>query len=338
MAGGVEKCLSTNSSYRNLFQFDMGNTALTYAQSNLFIPSERIHSMRYESAVNFEAIEAIDVHVHYETDDCGHQSMPQEFMDASATYFKGGDRVPSIEAIADLYRKLNMAAVVFTVDARTQLGHLPNSIDDLVAGAQKHNDVLIPFGSVDPRTGQDAITEAIRQVEELGVWGMKFHPSLQGFDPSDLQFRPLWKTISDLGVTALFHTGQNGIGAGMAGGGGIKLRYSNPLLLDDIAAEFPELRIIMAHPSVPWQDEANSIAIHKSNVFIDLSGWRPKYFPQSLVGYMSNMLSDKVLFATDYPLLAPERWLADFAELPIKDEVRPKIFKDNALRALGVKG
>ena len=59
---------------------------------------------------------------------------------------------------------------------------------------------------------------------------------------------------------------------------------------------------------------------------------------RTLVGYMSNMLSDKVLFATDYPLLAPERWLADFAELPIKDEVRPKIFKENALRALGVKG
>ncbi|QGU03820.1 amidohydrolase family protein [Corynebacterium comes] len=293
--------------------------------------------MRYQSAVDFAAVEAIDMHVHYETDTCGHHSMPQEYLDASAAYFKGVERIPSIEAIAESYRELNMAAVIFTIDARTQLGHLPNSIDDLVAAAQEHNDVLIPFGSVDPRMGEDAIVEAIRQVEELGVWGMKFHPSLQGFDPSEPQYLPLWRKLAELGVPALFHTGQNGIGAGMAGGGGIKLRYSNPLLLDDVAAEVPDLTIIMAHPSVPWQDEANSIAIHKPNVYIDLSGWRPKYFPESLVRFASNMLADKLLFATDYPLLAPERWLADFAELPIKDEVRPKILKGNALKALGLK-
>ncbi|MGP6175327.1 amidohydrolase family protein [Corynebacterium sp. A21] len=292
--------------------------------------------MRYESAIDFAAIEAIDMHVHLETDSCGHHAMPQEYIDASAAYFKGGERIPSADSIAERYRGLNMAAVMFTIDARTQLGHLPNSIDDLVAAAQKHNDVLIPFGSVDPRTGEDAITEAVRQVEELGVWGMKFHPSVQGFDPSDPQYLPLWRKVAELGVPALFHTGQNGMGAGMPGGGGIKLRYSNPLLLDDIAAEVPDLTIIMAHPSVPWQDEANSIAIHKPNVFIDLSGWRPKYFPESLVRFASNMLADKLLFATDFPLLSPEKWLADFAELPIKDEVRPRIFKDNALRALGV--
>lgn len=292
--------------------------------------------MRYESAVDFATIEAIDMHVHLETDSCGHHPMPQEFIDASAAYFKAGERIPSADSIAERYRGLNMAAVMFTIDARTQLGHLPNSIDDLVAAAQKHNDVLIPFGSVDPRTGEAAITEAVRQVEELGVWGMKFHPSVQGFDPSDPQYLPLWRKVAELGVPALFHTGQNGMGAGMPGGGGIKLRYSNPLLLDDVAAEVPDLTIIMAHPSVPWQDEANSIAIHKPNVFIDLSGWRPKYFPESLVRFASNMLADKLLFGTDFPLLTPEKWVADFAELPIKDEVRPRIFKNNALRALGV--
>lgn len=292
--------------------------------------------MRYESAIDFASLDAIDMHVHLEQDSCGHQAMPQEFIDASAAYFKGGERLPSAESIVERYRGLNMAAVIFTIDARTQLGHLPNSIDDLVATAREHNDVLIPFGSVDPRTGGDALAEATRQVVELGVWGMKFHPSVQGFDPSDPQYLPLWRRIAELGVPALFHTGQNGMGAGMPGGGGIKLRYSNPLLLDDVAAEVPELTIIMAHPSVPWQDEANSIAIHKPNVFIDLSGWRPKYFPESLVRFASNMLADKLLFGTDFPLLSPEKWLADFAELPISDEVRPRIFRENALRVLGV--
>ena len=126
------------------------------------------------------------------------------------------------------------------------------------------------------------------------------------------------------------------MGAGLPGGRGIKLRFSNPLLLDDIAADFPNLTIIMAHPSVPWQDEANSIATHKANVFIDLSGWSPKYFPESLVRQSNNVLSKKVLFGTDFPLITPEKWLAAFANLPLKDEVRPGILKDNAVKVLGL--
>lgn len=229
-----------------------------------------------------------------------------------------------------------MAAVLFTVDARTQLGRVPSSVDDLVMAASRNSDVLIPFGSVDPRTGREAIREASRQRDELGVWGFKFHPSLQGFDPSDPKFFPLWQTISELGVPALFHTGQNGIGAGMRGGGGIKLWFSNPLLLDAVAAEFPELIIIMAHPSVPWQDEANSIGIHKPNVFIDLSGWSPKYFPESLVHFASNRLADKLLFGTDFPLISPGKWMEAFHQLDIKEGVVPNILKHNAQRVLRV--
>ncbi len=292
--------------------------------------------MRYETAVDFAAIEAIDMHVHLEVDSCGHKSMPQEFFDASAAYFKATERTPSVDTIAELYRKNNMAAVLFTIDARTQLKHMPNSIDDLVAGAAKHNDVLIPFGSVDPRTGAEAIAEAKRQAQELGVWGFKFHPSVQGFDPSEEQYYPLWAALEELGLPCVFHTGQNGMGAGLPGGAGIKLRYSNPLLLDDIAADFPKLTIIMAHPSVPWQEEANSIATHKANVFIDLSGWSPRYFPESLVRLSNNVLSKKVLFGTDFPLITPEKWLKAFRELPIKEEVVPLVMKENALKVLGV--
>ena len=293
-------------------------------------------SVRYESRIDLDAVTAIDMHVHLEVDGHGHKAMPEDLFEASAAYFKSAERTPSVDRIAQVYREAKMAAVLFTVDARTALGHAPNSIDDLVAGAARHNDVLIPFGSVDPRTGPGAITEARRQAEQLGVRGFKFHPSLQGFDPSSQEFHPLWAALEELGLPCIFHTGQNGMGAGLPGGRGIKLRYSNPLLLDDVAADFPRLTIIMAHPSVPWQDEANSIATHKANVFIDLSGWSPKYFPASLVKMSNNVLSTKVLFGTDYPLITPEKWLGAFAELPLKDEVRPLILKDNAVRVLGL--
>ena len=291
---------------------------------------------RYELGLDVASLTAIDMHVHIEIDGHGHVSLPQELMDASSKYFKAEERTPSLDAIAATYRELNMAAVVFTVDARTRLKHEPNSIEDIAEGAARNNDVLIPFGSVDPLTGADAIDRAKELAEDYGVRGFKFHPSLQGFNPSDERYYPLWEALEQLGLPAVFHTGQNGMGAGTPGGSGIKLGYSNPLLLDEVAADFPQFQIIMAHPSVPWQDEANSIATHKSNVFIDLSGWSPKYFPESLVRLSNSVLQDKVLFGTDYPLITPQKWMSAFADLPLKDEVRPKIMKENAVRLLGL--
>jgi predicted TIM-barrel fold metal-dependent hydrolase len=291
---------------------------------------------RYEPGIDAAKIDAIDMHVHLEVDSCGHGSLPEALTEASAKYFKAEDRTPSLDRIAEVYRELNMAAVVFTVDARTKLKREPNSIEDIVEGAARNNDVLIPFGSVDPLTGADAIDRAKRLAGDYGVRGFKFHPSLQGFDPSDEQYYPLWEALQEIGLPAIFHTGQNGMGAGLPGGYGIKLAYSNPLLLDAVAADFPEFQIIMAHPSVPWQDEANSIATHKANVYIDLSGWSPKYFPESLVKMSNSVLQDKVLFGTDYPLITPQKWLSAFADLPLKDEVRPKILKANAVKLLGL--
>lgn len=291
-------------------------------------------TQRYEPAIDLASVTAIDTHVHVEIDDTGHLALPQELLDASAAYFRSGERTPSLQSIADDYRARRMAAVVFTVDARTALGQEPIPSAWIAEQAARNADVLIPFGSVDPRTGAAAVDLARRLVEESGVRGFKFHPSLQGFDPSAPEHAPLWSAIAGLGVPALFHTGQNGIGAGLRGGGGIRLGYSNPLLLDAVAAEHPDLDLVFAHPSVPWQEEANSIALHKANVWIDLSGWSPKYFPESLVKLAGGALSDRVLFATDYPLITPEKWLAAFADLPIDDAVRPKILTRNAARLL----
>jgi uncharacterized protein len=284
-----------------------------------------------------DSLTAIDVHVHIEADGHGHFSMDEELMDASAKYFKSGeDRAPVLERIADMYRSLNMAAVVFTVDASTATGHPALSSEEIADKAREHADVLIPFGSVDPRKGADAVAQARRLVRDHGAQGFKFHPSMQAFAPNDPAFYPLWEEIQSLGVPALFHSGQTGIGAGLPGGRGIKLRYSDPMLVDDIAADFPHLTVILAHPSVPWADASISMATHKSNVYIDLSGWSPKYFPPALVRAANSYLQDKVLFGTDFPLLTPQRWLKDFDALEIKPAVRPKILKDNAVRLLAL--
>jgi predicted TIM-barrel fold metal-dependent hydrolase len=292
---------------------------------------------RYEPRIDLDAISALDVHVHVEADGHGHLSLDDELMDASAAYFKGAEsRTPTVADLAARYREAGMAAVVFTVDATTATGHPALSSEEIAERAAEHADVLVPFGSVDPHQGPDAIRRARGLVEEYGVRGFKFHPSLQAFSPDDATHRPLWAALEELGVPALFHTGQNGIGAGLPGGRGIKLRYSNPLLLDDVAADFPGLTVILAHPSVPWQAEAISMATHKANVFIDLSGWRPKYLPPELVRAAGGQLRDKVMFGSDYPLITPERWLEDFDGLGLDEACRPAILKGTAARVLGL--
>jgi predicted TIM-barrel fold metal-dependent hydrolase len=147
----------------------------------------------------------------------------------------------------------------------------------------------------------------------------------------------LYEVIQAAGLPALFHTGQTGVGAGAPGGMGIKLKYSNPMHLDDVASEFPDLTIVMAHPSFPWQDEALSVATHKPKCYIDLSGWSPKYFPANLVQYANTILKKKVLFGSDYPVILPDRWMADFEKLPIKPENKPLIMKENAIEMLGLR-
>ncbi|RFA09101.1 4-hydroxyphenyl-beta-ketoacyl-CoA hydrolase [Subtercola boreus] len=290
----------------------------------------------YSSAIDLDTIEAIDTHVHIEVAEDGHSALPADLAEAAAKYFRTDGMVPTLDAIADYYRVRRMAAVVFTVDAEQNLSHPPISSVEVIEGAARNNDVLIPFGSVDPNRA-DAVGIAEELVTGHGARGFKFHPTMQGFDPSDERFFPLWAAIEQLGVPALFHTGQTGIGAGTPGGRGLRLALSNPMLLDVVAATFPALSIIMAHPSVPWQDEAISVATHKSNVYIDLSGWSPKYFPAQLVRAANSLLKEKVLFGSDFPLISPDRWLADFSELDLKAEVRPLITKQNAVRLLGLR-
>jgi len=197
---------------------------------------------------------------------------------------------------------------------------------------------LIPFASVDPGKGAAGVEEARRLIRDYDVRGFKFHPNLQAFFPSDRAVYPLYEVIAEAGVPVVFHTGHSGIGSGLPGGGGIRLKYSNPMHVDDVAVDFPELTIVLAHPSFPWQDEALSVALHKQQVYIDLSGWSPKYFPPQLVQYANTLLKDRVLFGSDYPLITPDRWLEDFADAAFRDEVRPLILKENAVRLLGLQG
>jgi predicted TIM-barrel fold metal-dependent hydrolase len=285
--------------------------------------------------IDVDAVVAIDVHVHAEVSRAGADGLTPELRQASAAYF-GEERLPSADDVAAYYRERNLAAVIFPVDSESVTGRpgVPN--EEVAEVAAANPDVLIPFASIDPAKGRRAVDEARRLIRDHGVRGFKFHPNLQAFFPNDRRVYPFYEVIAEAGLPALFHTGHSGIGSGLPGGGGIRLKYSNPMCVDDVAADFPELTIVLAHPSFPWQDEAISVALHKRQVYIDLSGWSPKYFPPQLVQYANTLLRDRVLFGSDFPLITPERWLADFERLELKPEVRPLILKENAARLLGL--
>jgi predicted TIM-barrel fold metal-dependent hydrolase len=288
--------------------------------------------------VDFSSVRAIDFHTHAE-EPCGCHADDgyDDLQTTMAKYFGAPwSHPPTIEETAAHYRAQNIAAVIFHVDSEHETGYRRYDNEKIAEAATANSDVLIPFASIDPHKGRIGAREARRLVEHFGVQGFKFHPTMQGFYPNDRLAYPLYEAIADTGKPALFHTGQTGVGSGMRGGNGMRLKYSNPMYMDDVAVDFPDMPIILAHPSFPWQEEALSVAQHKPNVYIDLSGWSPKYFPKILVQYANTMLRKKMLFGSDWPMIAPEKWLDAFDKADFRDEVRPLILKENAMRLLGV--
>jgi hypothetical protein len=285
--------------------------------------------------MKLDELVAIDVHTHAWKSALAVSDAPTESQEAMGRYFRYQPQHQTVPEMAEMYRKLKMAFVVFTVDSPKE--PRPISNEEVAELASKHGDVAIPFASISPHRGKDGVRQAKRLISEYKVKGFKFHPSVQEFSPNDRMAYPLYEAIAEAKLPALFHTGQTGVGAGTPGGGGIRLKYSNPMLLDDVAADFPDMPIILAHPSFPWQEEALSVATHKPQVYIDLSGWSPKYFPPILVQYANTLLKDKILFGSDYPVIDPQRWMDDFSKLSIKPEVRPLILKENAAKLLKLK-
>jgi uncharacterized protein len=271
---------------------------------------------------------ALDTHVHIESPPTGNAAD-----EAAKKYFGAANAPTDPQELAQYYRSRNIGCVVFSVDERmTGRPQVPN--EDVLKLAKQHSDFMIAFASVDPMRGAEAVQEA-RRLIKLGVRGFKLHPPLQQFHANDRKAYPFYEVVAEAKLPVVIHTGHSGIGTGMPGGGGIRLKYGNPMDIDDVAVDFPDMPIIMAHPSFPWQDEAISICLHKPQVYIDLSGWSPRYFSPILIQYANTLLKHKMLFGSDYPLITPDKWMAEFEKIAIRDEVRPLILKANAARLFG---
>jgi predicted TIM-barrel fold metal-dependent hydrolase len=285
-------------------------------------------------------VKAIDVHVHAGRSGSAPADASGPTRDdtlARMTQRSGaGNQTP--DETAEFYRQRGIACCMWGVDTGGTRPPRPGAVsnDEMLEAAARHPDVFIPFVYIDVWREHAGADEAKRLID-AGARGFKFHPPSGGYYANDQRLYELYEVIAAAKLPALFHTGQTAVGQGSGAGGGVRLKYGNPIYLDDVAVDFPDMPIIMAHPSFPWQEEALAIALHKQQVYIDLSGWSPKYFPPLLVQYANTLLKNKVLFGSDHPMITADRWMSDFEAAAFRDEVRPLILRENAAQLLGLK-
>ncbi len=277
---------------------------------------------------------AIDFHVHLPTPEWLDVSL-EGYTEAAERYFRSEVSRKTLAEVAAEYEAIDVLALLLAWDAETAT-HRPRLANEYVADAVRDfPGRFVGFGSVDPLKGEVAV-QGLDQIKALGLRGVKFHPSIQGFAPDDERYWPVFERCQELGLVGLFHTGTSGIGAGMPGGQGIRLDYCRPIRLDTVAAQFPRFEVIAAHFGFPWHDELLAIALHKTNVHIDISGWAPRYIPATVVRELKGRLQDQFLFGSDYPFIQPQRCLEELAALELPEPVLEKLLLGNGRRLLGL--
>jgi predicted TIM-barrel fold metal-dependent hydrolase len=277
---------------------------------------------------------AIDMHCHPSTKE--HHASSGVYLAALEKMLGVKLVAKTVDEMADDFRRDDVLAMMIASDSRSNTGQ-PTIPNDFIAGLSKmHPDVFLPgWAVVDPWQGKIALAELERSFTTLGLTGAKWMPILQGFYPHDRKLYPIWDLCQSMGAPVLIHSGTTAIGSGMEGGAGLKLDYARPLpAIDTIAADFPRLTIVMAHPAWPWTEEAIAVLLHKSNVFMDVSGWRPRYMPDPLKREMTRRLQDKLLYGSDYPGWSPGQYLDELEMEGLKPGVIEKIFYKNAIRVL----
>jgi len=277
---------------------------------------------------------ALDVHCHPSTRE--HSASIGKFVAALEAMLNRPMKAKTAEEMADDFRREDVLAMMIAMDAQSATAEGVISNDFIAELTARFPDVFLPgWAVVDPWKGALALQELERALRTLGLTGAKWMPILQAFYPHDRRFYPFWDLCQSLGAPVLIHCGTTALGQGMDGGGGLKLDYARPVpAIDSIAADFPRLTIVMAHPTWPWTDEAIAVLLHKRNVYMDISGWRPRYIPAQLKVEMTRRLQDKIMYGSDYPGWSTGQCLDELEMEGVKGAVAEKIFFKNAIRAL----
>ena len=242
--------------------------------------------------------------------------------------FKGVKTFELEDILADMDQAGVDMAVIVAVDAETTYHYkVPNEL--ISEAVKRYPDRFIGFAGVDPRKGLLAIDEVERSFEQLGLIGLKFLPHLTEMAPNDPRMYPILAKAQELNMPVLFHTGVHFHA-------GARLKYCRPESLDDLAIDFPELKIIAAHFGFPWFHEAMAVAQKNANVYFNIAGWSPQYIPEYVVNMINGPLAGKALLGSDFPLISRVRIMKELKALPLREEAFQNLISHNPCKVLGL--
>jgi hypothetical protein len=193
---------------------------------------------------------------------------------------------------------------------------------------RKHPDRLSGLAGVDPYRGMQGLRDLAHAVKELGFVGAHLYPHWFKLAPNEALYYPYYAKCCELDVPIMMQVGQNLIYQK-----DVRLpSVARPILLDQIAIDFPELKLLGIHIGVPWTDEMIAMAWKHANVYIGIDAYAPKYLPKSLLHYMNSYGAHKVLFGTDWPVIDPERAVVEMQAHGLRPEAMQKVMRENALQ------
>lgn len=275
----------------------------------------------------------IDSHVHLATEAWIEGSLGP-YRASVEEYFRRPILIRSVETMAAEYAAAGMLGILLGWDAERSTGR-PAIPNDLIAAiCTRFSEQFVGFGSVDPlRT--NAVAE-LERFPDLGLVGLKVHPTMQAFDPSSDEVQPFFEAAARLHLRIITHAGTSALGAARPGGQGLRIDLARPALFDRVAAQFPEMPVMLAHIGAPWEAETIAMALHKTNVHVDISGWKIKYLPDAFLRELKGRLRAQVCFGSDYPMFDPLEQLNDVGALDLGADVSEALMRHNARRFLGL--
>ena len=240
--------------------------------------------------------------------------------------------------LEEMLEKMEEAGIekAFLIAARTgRVGlpgcyHMPYSV--VADACTKYPDRFYGLAGIDPFEGMDGVRAFEDAVTNMGFIGAHMYPHWFELAPDHAKYYPFYAKCCELNVPIQMQVGQS-----MVYSQEYRTRsVGQPIALDAVACDLPELKMIGIHVGIPWHDEMISMAWKHDNIFIGCDAHRPKYWPKSFIHYLNSYGQDKIIFGTDFPVLEFKKTIDDIDALGIKSEVRKKLLRDNVVRVYGL--
>ncbi len=271
----------------------------------------------------------IDFHIHIGLQEHWHDWVNEYLEKINPDLYSRFDEIMNPDGFSEYLKGHTIDyAVILAEESPITTGIVSN---EYVAEFCKDHSEFIPFASIDPNrsTFELAPIELEHCVQELGFKGLKLYPTYQHYFPNQPELYPIYEKAVELKIPIMIHTGSSIFK-------GARLKYGDPLFIDDIAVDFPELVIIMAHSGRGfWYDNAFRISMLHKNVYMEIAGLPPKNLLEYFPDLEKN--SDKIIFGSDWPgVPSIKDNIATIQNLPLEDSTKAKILGLNALKILGI--